>query len=92
MRRCPAGLLRGAEPLGVIDRPGRNFLLDRAEGTTVVRSARLAQLRELVATPVLMPSERLKAKVRFVGRDDSPADFITPKAREFEKRDEGWTT
>ena len=44
----------------------------------------------LVATPVLVPSERLKPKVRFVSRDDSPSDIITPESREFEEQGEGW--
>ena len=43
----------------------------------------------LVATPVLVRDESLKAKVRFLGRDDSPAEMITPESREFERDGEG---
>ena len=47
--------------------------------------------RSLVATPVLLPGERLKTKVRFLDRDDSPIDSIGPASREFERDGEGWS-
>ncbi len=45
--------------------------------------------RSLVATPVLHKLNELKKKVRFVQRDESPCDFITPSSREFEENGEG---
>ena len=43
----------------------------------------------LLATPVLLPNERLKTRVRFVGRDTSPCELITASSREFEDHGEG---
>jgi len=43
----------------------------------------------LLATPVLLPSECLKARVKFVARDSSPCEFITSSSREFEEQGEG---
>lgn len=45
--------------------------------------------RALVATPVLSKTHTLKKKVKFVERDDSPCDLITPELNEFEKLGEG---
>ena len=47
--------------------------------------------KSLVATPVLVPSERLKAKIRFIARDESPAELIDESAHEFERDGEGWS-
>lgn len=43
----------------------------------------------LVATPVLLPTETLKRKVEFLGRDTSPLELITGASREFERDGEG---
>jgi hypothetical protein len=47
------------------------------------------QDRSLVATPVLVKTQTLKEKVRFLERDNSPCDLITPDMKEFEKLGEG---
>lgn len=47
--------------------------------------------QSLVATPVLVPTERLKAEIRFVARDESPAELIAESTREFERDGEGWS-
>jgi hypothetical protein len=45
--------------------------------------------RSLVATPVLARTETLKPKVKFIDRDSSPCELITPSSREFERDGEG---
>lgn len=45
--------------------------------------------RSLVATPILHKTQTLKKKVRFVERDSSPCDLISPASREFEEHGEG---
>ncbi len=45
--------------------------------------------RTLVATPVLGKTQALKKKVRFMGRDGTPCDWISPEMKEFEKLGEG---
>lgn len=45
--------------------------------------------RALLATPVLIRTETLKKKVRFVERDNSPCELITPDSREFEEHGQG---
>jgi len=45
--------------------------------------------RGLVATPVLLKTQTLKKKVKFVERDSSPCDSITPDSKEFEEHGEG---
>ena len=47
--------------------------------------------KSLVATPVLVPTERLKAKIWFAARDESPAEVIDESSREFEREGEGWS-
>ena len=45
--------------------------------------------RSLVATPVLTTTGNLKKKIKFIGRDSSPCELITPSSREFEEHGEG---
>jgi hypothetical protein len=45
--------------------------------------------RGLVATPVLSKTQGLKKKVKFIRRDNSFCELITPDSREFEKSGEG---
>lgn len=45
--------------------------------------------RSMVATPVLSQTQALKKKVKFIQRDTSSCDLITPDSREFEKFGEG---
>jgi hypothetical protein len=45
--------------------------------------------RSLVATVVLTRTGTLKKKVRFIERDRSPCELITPSTREFEEFGEG---
>jgi len=44
--------------------------------------------RSLVATPVLTKTGNLKKKIKFIARDNSPCELITPSSREFEEHGE----
>ena len=46
--------------------------------------------RSLVATPVLTTGN-LKKKIKFIERDSSPCELITPSSREFEEHGEGFS-
>jgi hypothetical protein len=45
--------------------------------------------RSLVATPVLLKTQTLKRRVKFVERDSSRCDLIAPDSKEFEEHGEG---
>lgn len=45
--------------------------------------------RSLVATPVITKTGNLKKKIKFIARDTSPVELITPSSREFEEHGEG---
>jgi hypothetical protein len=45
--------------------------------------------RSLVATPILTKTGDLKKKIKFIERDSSPFELITPSSREFEEHGEG---
>jgi hypothetical protein len=47
--------------------------------------------RSLVATPVLLKSELVKPKVKFLRRDESPCELISESSREFGEHGEGWS-
>ena len=47
--------------------------------------------RSLVATPVLTTTGNLKKKIKFIERDSSPCELITPSSREFEEHGEGFS-
>jgi hypothetical protein len=47
--------------------------------------------RSLVATPILTKTGDLKKKIKFIERDSSPCEQITPSSREFEEHGEGFS-